>query len=83
MDEMIREMHSRMMRSRDTEKTIEEIVHEEVSQLLEGFEERLEEKEYEKLHDDALIVAVMAEEEGFVKGFRCGVRLFMECICED
>lgn len=61
--------------SRDMEKKIKELLKEE--------ESRMESLEYEQYRGKLFQVASIAEEAGFIKGFRYAALLMAECFVQD
>lgn len=53
---------------------------EEILVLLKEEERRLNRQEYERYRDKAFLVASVAEESGFKRGFQYAFQLFVECI---
>lgn len=83
MNDKIREIYNTMIQqtkftdgtSRDMEKKIKELLKEE--------ESRMESLEYEQYRGKLFQVASIAEEAGFIKGFRYSTLLMAECFVQD
>lgn len=83
MNDRIREIYNTMIQrtkftdeiSRDMEKKIKDLLKEE--------ESRMESLEYEQYRNKLFQVAAIAEEAGFIKGFKYAVLLMAECFVQD
>lgn len=83
MNDKIREIYNTMIQrtkftdetSRDMEKKIKDLLKEE--------ESRMEPLEYEQYRNQLFQAATIAEETGFIKGFRYAVLLMAECFVQD
>lgn len=73
-------MYVRMVREESQGEKISKKTQEEVYRLLEG--EGHESRRFEGIRDKTLLVTCMAEENGFVMGFKYAFRLFTECMRE-
>ena len=77
MDSMIKKLYVNLMKGK--KELFEQEYREEILNMLEKGGEKKGRQEYE---DMAFLIAAMAEENGFVKGFRYAFYLFTECIWE-
>ena len=82
MDTRIRNIYVNMMKEKKNENKIDSELQEEIIKLLEDNGEHALDAEYEKLRDTAFLIAAMAEENGFVKGFKYAFQLFAECVAK-
>lgn len=82
MEQLIRNLYTKTIRSERTTEKIDQDMQEEILNLLKDEEKQLGDVNYEKLRDTVFLIASAAEENGFVKGFRYAFRLFLECIQE-
>lgn len=82
MEQMIRDLYAKTIRSGNNTEKIDQNTQEEILNILKDEEKQLGDVNYERLRDTAFLIASAAEENGFVKGFRYAFRLFLECIQE-
>lgn len=75
MDKMIGEIYKNMIQGTNY---MDEI-NQEIADLLREEQKRMGWKEYEEYRDRAFLIALIAEEGGFIKGFKYAVRLMSEC----
>lgn len=77
MDSMIKKLYVNLMKGK--KELFEQEYREEILNMLEKGGGKKGSQEYE---DMVFLIAAMAEENGFVKGFRYAFYLFAECIRE-
>ena len=78
MDKRIREIYHEIIQGTGYMEEANRRVEEETRELLKEEEDVLDRMKYEALRDKLFSAASVAEEEGFVKGFRYGAILVME-----
>lgn len=79
---MIRELYVKKVRDRNPADRLDQDIRSEISDLLEEEKRRMGKEDYKELMDKALLIASMAEENGFVEGFRDAFRLWVEILSE-
>ena len=81
MDSMIRKLYSMELEERNQGDGLDEEMRGEIKAILEKNKAFIRsEKEWGRSGDDlAFAIAELGEEVGFVRGFKCAFRLFMEC----
>lgn len=77
MESMIKKLYVNLMKGK--RELFEQEYRREILNMIEKEGEQKNRQEYE---DMALLIASMAEENGFVKGFKYAFYLFAECIGE-
>lgn len=80
MSKMIRNIYAKMVQESCNTEKIDKDMQEEILDLLKDEEKRLDAESYNQLRDNTFLIASIAEENGFVKGFRYAFWLFMECV---
>lgn len=80
MEEKIRSLYTKMIREENTTEKIDKDMQEEIIGLLQDEVLQMNGESYSKLRDNAFLIASLAEENGFVKGFKYAFWLFVECI---
>lgn len=61
---------------------INQDIQREIEGLLKEENKRMDWQEYEEYRDRAFLIASIAEEGGFIKGFKYAVRLMSECFTQ-
>ena len=82
MDNMIRDLYTKIVLGGISGDTITREREAEVDKELKNTGIELGQQEYEKSRDCALSVACMSEERGFILGMRYAIRLFQECMAD-
>lgn len=57
-------------------------VQSEVTKLLKKEEKQMDWREFEEYRDKIYVVSSIAEQAGFIKGFKYGVKLMAECFAD-
>lgn len=78
----IRNLYKDMIQRVDNTDEIYQKMKEELLGLLTEDKENMDKNEYEHYKDKIFRAASVAEESGFVRGFRYAFRLFLECMEE-
>lgn len=68
-----------MIQESDHRDHVKQEIEKEIEKLLEEEKKKMDGAEYEKYRDKVFAVAELAEEEGFIKGFKYAVMLMAEC----
>ena len=81
MDSMVRKLYSMELENQDQVDGLDEEMRVEVKAILEKNKAFISsENEHGRAGEDlAFAIAELGEEAGFVRGFKCAFRLFMEC----
>lgn len=79
MDKIIREIHRNMIQNADYKDDIRQEIEKEIEKVLEEERKRMGWQEYEQCRDKMFSVIAIAEEEGFIKGFKYAAILMAEC----
>lgn len=79
MDKMIGEIYKNMIQGTNYMDEINQEIQTKIADLLREEQKRMGWKEYEEYRDRAFLIALIAEEGGFIKGFKYAVRLMSEC----
>lgn len=80
MDKIIRKLYRDSLLENGCTDKISKKTLEEIQALLADKEGTMGEQEYECYQDEIFLAASVAEENGFVNGFKYAFRLFSECI---
>lgn len=78
----IQEIYKNKVQELDSDDRISLETKKEILHYLEADRNTLGEKEFESYKDKAFHLATIGEEGGFIRGFKCGFRLCMECLDE-
>lgn len=79
-EKMIRKLYINLVQELDDTDEINREMKKELLELLEEEKRQLNEEEYGRYRDKVFRAALVAEESGFVRGFRYAFRLFLECM---
>ena len=80
--EKIRKIYNNLTEETDSTDEIYGHLNKQILELLGEDEKRMDASEYGYYRDRLFQIASMAEESGFVRGFRYAFRLFLECMKE-
>lgn len=79
---MIKKLYVNLVKERPQDRTDDLELKKEILKVLENEGKNERGLNYDEIRDIAFLVAEMAEENGFVKGFKYAFYLFAECINE-
>lgn len=82
MESMIKKLYVNLVKERPQDCTDDLELKKEILKVLENEGKNERGLNYDEIRDIAFLVAEMAEENGFVKGFKYAFYLFAECINE-
>ncbi|HIZ80905.1 MAG TPA: hypothetical protein H9722_02270 [Candidatus Mediterraneibacter pullistercoris] len=80
MDRRIRELYNCMEQKIHGTDIISKEIYEKIMELTQEEKNTMDWRTYEKYRDKLFLVASIAEEGGFVKGFRCASALMAEAL---
>lgn len=80
MSKKIRELYNYMIQTTKGTDTVSKEINEKIMELTEEEKKNMDWKEYEKYRDKLFLIASIAEEGGFVKGFQYASILMMEAL---
>lgn len=78
----IKEIYQNLMQETEEMKHHRKIVEQKIESVMEESGNKISKEEYETFRDRFYEVAMVAEENGFILGFRYAVKLIMECNVE-
>lgn len=79
-EKIIRKLYINLVQELDDTDEINREMKKELLELLEEEKRQMNEKEYGCYRDKVFRAALVAEESGFVRGFRYAFRLLLECM---
>lgn len=79
MHKRIRELYRDRIQDTRYMNEINQHIQREIAELLQEEETRMDWQEYEEYRDKVFQISSIAEEGGFIKGFKYAVRLMTEC----
>lgn len=80
MDKRIRELYVNLMQEIDDSDRINCEMKQAINALLKEEQKNMDSQEYGKYQDKVFQIAGVAEESGFVRGFKYAVHLLAECM---
>ena len=83
MDKRIRELYKTMAQTKNGMDEVSKEIYEKIMELTREEKKAMDWKEYEQYRDKLFLIASIAEEGGFINGFKYAVRLIAECYTEQ
>ncbi len=78
MDKRIRELYNAMAQTKNGMDEVSKEIYEKIMELTRSEKKAMDWKEYEQYRDKLFLIASIAEEGGFVRGFRYASELMAE-----
>lgn len=82
MDKMIREIYNGVVRNSGYMESADKRIQDEIEKLFRQEKDGTDWQEYERYRDKIFSAVDVAEEDGFVQGFKYAVMLLKECLTE-